>query len=184
MKKFDISNIIVSKIYDVHSYTLPKDTEGESVTDHCTLLVKKNGSSEYVIDQKKYTADPNTALFLPAGTPYSMYVCKPGECVIIEFDLADNGVEQQVCDFPIQNDKDIMETVKAILTYWKLKGPSYHSKCLSELYNLFCIGLLVEIVFAKMLKQQRHFVFWLVVRYVFEFVHGSTSTKIFTLSFP
>ena len=28
MKKFDISNIIISKIHDVYSYTLPEDEEG------------------------------------------------------------------------------------------------------------------------------------------------------------
>ena len=89
--------------------------------------------SEYEIGDKKYNIDPNTALFIPAGTEYSMYVCKQGECVIIEFDCAECGA--QPCKFETGGDKEILATVKSILQYWKLKGPAYRSKCLSELYT-------------------------------------------------
>ena len=64
-----------------------------------------------------------------------MYVYKPGDCVIIEFDVF-NGADAQVCEFLTENDKEIAATVKSLLHYWKLKGPAYHSKCLSELYTL------------------------------------------------
>ena len=135
MKKFDISNVIISKIRDVYSYTLPEDTEGKAVTSGCVLLIKRKGSSEYVVDGKKYITDANTVLFLPAKTPYSMYVYKPGECVVVEFDTVDSDVKPQVCEFSIGGDKDVMATVNSILHYWKLKGPAYHSKCLSGLYT-------------------------------------------------
>ena len=89
--------------------------------------------SEYEIGDKKYNIDQNTALFIPAGTEYSMYVCKQGECGIIEFDCAECGA--QPCKFETGGDKEILATVKSILQYWKLKGPAYRSKCLSELYT-------------------------------------------------
>ena len=133
MKNFDISNIIISQIRDIYSYTLPEDTEGTSVATHSVLIIKRKGSSEYIIGDKKYIADENTVLFIPAGTEYSMYVYKAGECVIVEFDTAscDNC---QSCEFYTANDKEIAATIKSIVHYWKLKGPAYHSKCLSELY--------------------------------------------------
>ena len=133
MKKFDISNIIISQICDVYSYTLPEDTEGSAVAAHSILLIKRKGVSEYKVGGKKYTADSDNILFIPAGTEYSMYVYKPGECVVVEFDAL-NSDGAQVCEFFSEDNKDIAATVKSIVHYWKLKGPAYHSKCLSELY--------------------------------------------------
>ena len=134
MKKFDISNLIISQICDVYSYTLPKDTEGSAITAHSVILIKKKGSSEYVIDGKKYIANKENIIFIPAGTEYSMYVYRPGECVMIEFDALNSG-EASACEFFTGDDKDVADTVKSIFHYWKLKGPAYHSKCLSELYS-------------------------------------------------
>lgn len=138
MKKFDISNLIISQICDVYSYTLPTETEGSAVSTHSVLLVKKKGESEYVSDGKKYTADSENILFIPAGTEYSMYVERAGECVIIEFDAL-NSKDADVCEFFTGGDKDVANTVKSIVHYWKLKGPAYHSKCLSELYSLITL---------------------------------------------
>ncbi|MBR4012733.1 MAG: hypothetical protein IKJ00_00430, partial [Clostridia bacterium] len=86
MKKFDISNIIISKICDVYSYTLPEDTESESVAAHSAIIIKRRGKSEYTVGAKKYVADKDNILFIPAGTKYSLYVYKAGDCAIIEFD--------------------------------------------------------------------------------------------------
>ena len=74
MKKFDISNIIVSKIHDVYSYTLPEDEEGTAITSRSVLIIKRAGSSEYKIGNKKYVANSNNVLFIPAGTEYYMYI--------------------------------------------------------------------------------------------------------------
>ncbi|MBQ9113071.1 MAG: helix-turn-helix transcriptional regulator [Clostridia bacterium] len=136
MKKFDISNLIVSKICDVYSYTLPEDTEGSATAKHSALIIKKKGESEYTSGNKKYKADPNTILYLPAGTEYSMYVQRSGECVIIEFDCPKDADTGTMCEFFINNDREIVSTAKSVLHFWKLKGPAYHSKCLSELYTL------------------------------------------------
>lgn len=134
MKKFDISNVIITKICDVYSYALLKDTESQSVTEHSTLIIKHKGKSEYVVGKKKYLADTDNIVFLPAGTNYSLYVCEQGPCTIIEFDGECD--KSDVCEFFTGADKDILATVKSILHYWKLRGPAYHSKCLSELYAL------------------------------------------------
>jgi AraC-like DNA-binding protein len=136
MKKFDISNLIVSKIHDIYSYTLKEDTEGEATTKTDVLIIKRKGVSEYTVGKKTYTADKNTILFLPAGTEYSVYVDRAGECTVIEFDSTTDVGEAHVCEFNINDDSDITATVTNVLHYWKLKGPAYHSKCLSELYTL------------------------------------------------
>lgn len=134
MKKFDISSIIVSKVHDVYAYTLPEDTDGDATAEHSVLIIKRSGISEYTANGKKHTADANTVLFIPSGTEYSLYVYRPGECVIIEFDC-NVPKDTPICEFLTENDKEIAATVKSLLHYWKLKGPAYHSKCLSELYT-------------------------------------------------
>ncbi len=135
MKKFDISNLIVTGIRDIYSYTLPEDTEGAAVTKNATLIIKSKGCSEYTVDGKEYNADPNTVVFLPKDTAYSIYVDRAGDCLIIEFD-ADVESGATPCEFVTDNDKEVASTAKSLLNYWKLKGPAYHSKCLSELYTL------------------------------------------------
>ncbi len=135
MKKFDISNIIITKIRDVYSYTLSAQTEAESVCDSNVLLIRRAGESEYEICGKKYFCNKNTILFIPQGTAYSMFVRASGECTVIEFDISDS-THASVCEFVCEGDKDIASEVKNISHFWKLKGPSYHSKCLSELYSL------------------------------------------------
>ena len=62
MKKFDISNIIISKICDVYSYTLPEDTESESVASHSAIIIKRRGKSEYTVGAKKYVAEYKESL--------------------------------------------------------------------------------------------------------------------------
>ena len=138
MKKFDISNLIISQICDIYSYTLPRDTEGSAVSQHSVLIIKKKGETEYAVKGQKYAADPQNILFIPAGTEYSMYIDRAGECVIIEFDAL-NSNEASVCEFFIGDDKDAANTIKSIVYYWNLKGPAYHSKCLSELYSLITL---------------------------------------------
>ncbi len=135
MKKFDISSISIIKICDIYSYTLPEDTEGTATAAHSVLIIKKRGTTEYAVDGRKYTANSENILFIPAGTDYAMYVDRAGECVIVEFDSAPLDAAH-VCEFSVDGDKDIASTVKSLLHYWKLKGPAYHSKCLSELYML------------------------------------------------
>ena len=139
MKKFDISNIIVTEICDIYSYSLPRDTEGEARCAHSVLLVRKKGACEYTVGKTTYTVDAENALFLPAGTDYSMYVRSKGECIIIEFDCAQTDAAAQVCSFPLDTDGEMSSVAKNILHYWKLKGPAYHSKCLSELYTFITL---------------------------------------------
>ena len=136
MKKFDISDLIISRIRDVYSYTLPEDTEERAVTSCCALIIKSKGASVYTVGGKKYTADQNTVLFLPKNTEYSIYVDRAGECVIAEFDAETETGTGEVCELFTGGDKEVAATAKSVLHYWKLKGPAYHSKCLAEFYTL------------------------------------------------
>ncbi len=135
MKKVDISNLIVTKIHDVYSYTLKEDTEGSAVSRSSMLILKLKGVSEYTVGGKTYTADENTIVYIPSGVEYSLYVDRAGECIVAEFDASADG-EAQVCEFVTGGDSEIIASAKSVLHYWKLKGPAYHSKCLSELYSL------------------------------------------------
>ncbi|MBE6577371.1 MAG: helix-turn-helix transcriptional regulator [Ruminococcaceae bacterium] len=135
MKKVDISNLIVTKIHDVYSYTLKEDTEGSATSRSSMLILKLKGASEYTVGSKTYTADENTIVYIPAGVEYSLYVDKAGECIVAEFDAV-GDTEGEVCEFITGGESEIIASAKSVLHYWKLKGPAYHSKCLSELYSL------------------------------------------------
>lgn len=136
MKKFDISNLIISRITDIYSYTLEEETVATATTDHSVLIIKHGGRSAYTVGGKEYVADENHVLFFPVGTSYSMYLDREGECTVIEFDVVDNGELPTCSSFLTDGDETIAETVKNIIHYWDLRGPAYHSKCLSEIYSL------------------------------------------------
>ncbi|MBQ9087114.1 MAG: helix-turn-helix transcriptional regulator [Clostridia bacterium] len=135
MKKFDISELVVSKLVDVYSYTLEEDTEAKALTEHSVLILKRRGQSFYTVSGKRYVADPNHIVYFPAGTSYELSVDRVGECTILEFDVL-NGDISECREFFIGNESDILTTAKNMLHYWNLRGPAYGSKCLSELYSL------------------------------------------------
>lgn len=136
MKKFDVSNLILSRIADIYSYTLEEDTEIESVTERSLLVIKQGGQSVYTVAGKELVADREHVMFLPAGVAYSLYVDREGACTVIEFDTVDTGEKAKEGLYFTGGEEELFATVKNLLHYWRLRGPAYHSKCLSELYNL------------------------------------------------
>ena len=135
MKKFDISGIIITRICDAYSYTLETGITAKAVCEHSVLLVRKQGSSKYKIGGKTCFADEERVLFIPAGSEYEMSIEDAGECAVIEFDITDASALYP-CEFYTDSEGDILASAKNLLLYWKIQGPAYHSKCLSELYDL------------------------------------------------
>ncbi len=135
MKKYDISNLTVSRIVDIYSYTLPEEHEAKGVCEHDVLIVKAKGESEYKVGTQKLLADAAHLIFLPKGTEYELYVEDEGACTVIEFDSQEDG-DAVACSFFTGGESDFLATVKNLHHYWHLRGPAYHSKCLSEFYGL------------------------------------------------
>ena len=136
MKKFDISNLIITKICDIYKYALPKESEGTSVATHSLLIIKLAGATRYSAAGRTCIADKDHAVYIPAGTEYEMSVESAGECFVAELDVAASTEASAIHQLFTEHDKEIITTAKSALQYWKLKGPAYHSKCLSELYTL------------------------------------------------
>lgn len=136
MKKFDISNLMIARIADIYSYVVPEETETSSVTDHALLIIKGRGRSVYTIGTEELIADDDHILFLPSGISYSLYVDREGSCTVIELDVLPTEEAQQPAAYFTNHESEIAATAKNILHYWNLRGPSYHSKCLSEIYSL------------------------------------------------
>lgn len=136
MKKFEISGLIISKINDIYSFKLKKHTEAKARLSHSALIVRQAGESVYTVGKKEYTVNAENILFLPASTEYELDVERFGSCTVIEFDAANAPEELSPCGFSIYSDKDIIKSVIGISHFWALKGPAYHSKCLSEIYDV------------------------------------------------
>ena len=136
MKKFEISNLIISRIHDISFYKLKKHSSARAMSDHSALIIRQAGSSIYTIDKKELSVDMNNALFIPAGVEYSLDVEKYGGCTIIEFDAANPAEELTPALFFVGGDKEIAKKIAGVYNFWMLKGPAYHSKCLSEIYDV------------------------------------------------
>jgi len=136
VKKFEISNLIISRIHDISFYKLKKHSSAKAKTERSALIIRQAGASVYTIGSKELTVDSNNALFLPAGIDYSLDVEKFGGCTIIEFDAANSPEELSPALFFVGNDKEITKKITQVYNFWTLKGPAYHSKCLSEIYDV------------------------------------------------
>lgn len=137
MKKFDPSTLAVTDIHDVYAYTLEEETRAKATTTCCVLLLRRSGRSVYRIGQNRYVVDENTLLFLPANTEYQMEVEQEGLCTVIEFSAT--NTDAPVCSLYLDGDGEILSSAKDLLTYWRLRGPAYRSKCLGELYGLITL---------------------------------------------
>jgi AraC-like DNA-binding protein len=128
--------LIISHIVNIYSHTVEEDAESTAKAEHSLLIIKRKGRSIYTVNQAQLVADPDHILYLPVGTDYDLYVDREGPCCVIEFDTSDQKNDGAPCAFYIGNDEEIAASLKTILYYWNLRGPAYHSKCLSEIYNL------------------------------------------------
>ena len=136
MKKFDISGLIITRIVDIYSHTVAQDTEADAVARHDLLIVKKKGRSTYTVGKEEFLADGEHMIYLPAGTAYSLYVDRVGECAVIEFDTLREGERGSAGAYFTDGESEIAAAVKNLLHYWTLRGPAYQSQCLSTLYGL------------------------------------------------
>ena len=136
MKKFDLSSLVISDIRDIYTYTLEEETRASGLTDACVLLLRQSGRSVYRTGSERHTLDKDNLLFLPAGTRYEMEVVEEGPCTVIEFSAAATEKSPAPCSLFADEDGEIATLAKNLETYWRLRGPAYLSKCLSELYGL------------------------------------------------
>ena len=65
-----------------------------------------------------------------------MKVMQEGACTVIEFDVADGATPLCACELYTDGEGEMLATAKNLLLYWKLQGPAYRAKCMSELYSL------------------------------------------------
>ena len=136
MKQFDISTLVVTKICDVYGYTLEEETRARATTAHAALILRADGESTYRVGNKTYTASADTLVFLPAGTEYAMEIVREGACTVIELDVAATEQPLPVCEYYTDGEGEMAAMAKNLLLYWKLQGPAYRAKCMSELYAL------------------------------------------------
>ena len=140
-KKFDISNLIFTSLIDVRKVNLPSESSFVSTAAHSSLIIRKNGSAYYVHNQKTYTSNADTVLFIAKGTEYTLTIEEAGEALVIEFDIDANQQNElflngAVCEYMTLGDKSIAKIAKNLKQFYGLRGPAYYSKCFSELYSL------------------------------------------------
>lgn len=141
MKKFDISNLILTSLIDVRRVNHASGTEADASASNCSIIIRKSGSSVYTFNGKAYTANADTALFIAKGTKYSLSVEKSGECSVIEFNISEEQLKEKfsggaVIEYSVFGDKTVQKLSKTLMQYYSLRGPAYYSKCFSELYSL------------------------------------------------
>ena len=140
-KKFDISDLIVTSLGDVRKVNLPSGSEYTSEASYCTLIIRKSGSATYKFGSKSYSSSVDSVIFIAKKSEYHLLVEEGGECIVIEFDVTKEQLEElfpagAISEYMTLGDKTIFKITKTLRQFYGLRGPAYYSKCFSELYSL------------------------------------------------
>ena len=139
MKNFEISELVIRDIKDIHTFKLKKHTTATAKLAHSALILRQSGVSTYTVGKKEYTVDSENLLFLPAGVEYELDVVKFGLCVIVLFDAEISNGTLAPLGVSTEGNKEIIKNATNLAHFWSLRGPAYRSKCLSELYSLLTV---------------------------------------------
>lgn len=140
-KKLDISNLIITSLNDVRKVNLQENSHYFSTTAYSTLVIRKSGNAIYKVNGKSFSSNSDSVIFIAKDTEYELTVESSGECIVIEFDIAESQKAEffngnSIFEYMTLGDKTIFKIAKNLRQVYGLRGPAYYSKCFSELYLL------------------------------------------------
>lgn len=99
------------------------------------LSVKLGGTTVYSSGGRDILSDSDHIVILPKGASYSFSIKELGECVMIEFELAEEPESASVQSFPVKNKLDFINKIIKMEHIWTFKKPAYELLCMSGLYG-------------------------------------------------
>jgi len=136
--KSDLSNLTILKIVRAARVKLGKVSHSKVRTNN-VIYFKLTGKTFYTVNGKRYLSDAKHIVFLPRGCEYICSVEETGECINIDFDIAENMLDlpmEPLC-YEVANPTEIHNIASRLEMNFIFNRPDSHNKCLSDLYKLF-----------------------------------------------
>ena len=94
-----------------------------------------SGERTICFDNKKLTVGPNTVVYFPKGSNYTVFHQEMGDCYAINFQIADHPNMEPFVLKP-KNPTSFYERFKTCQKLWNKKSPGYMMKVKAELYTI------------------------------------------------
>ena len=108
-----LSNLIISKFRSTSTIYTEKNTKGKMHCRHCwAIIIKYEGETKYVSNNKSYISNINNMLILPKGCSYEWLCTQSGRFSVIEFDC--DITYENILQFPINNGDKYVSDFKQI----------------------------------------------------------------------
>ncbi len=138
MNKFYTDNFNISKINACVYVSAGTGQPIHKNRPYHGLVIKLEGTNKYNFDNGKvYEVNANDVFYLPKFSSYRVDLLKSGDCIAINFDLADESVT-----YPFFSVKTVGNTYKKLFEKlnecWNLKKDGYLNQCYMQLYSIIC----------------------------------------------
>ncbi len=126
---------ITQILYCSKIYTKPQSMLANNGRYAHALVYFVSGESDYIYDDKTYSASAGTLLFLPKGKKYAINRYSHAECIYVDFLTADEReYEPFVKKYP--NSTQFRDLFLSLLSVYRQKRIGYESEMMSRLYKL------------------------------------------------
>lgn len=129
------NTVITKLLYCSKIYTKPAETLSNNGRHAHALVYFIDGNSDYIYDNKLYSASAGSVLFLPKDKPYLIERHSVAECIYIDFYAeSDEPLSPFVRNYP--NTAHFRDVFSNILSLYKQKRIGYESEMMSLVYKI------------------------------------------------
>ncbi len=101
------------------------------------LAFYESEGSTFTFGQNDFVAKPNSIVYLPKGSDYTVKGSISGGCYAINFDICPNR-DFKPFVFSTKNKSNFLERFKKAESIWRSQTFCYEMKCKAELYSIIC----------------------------------------------
>ena len=128
-------------ITEIKDCVLVKKNEGALIHKNRQthgLVIMINGCNTYKFnDSTTVISKPNTIVYLPQTSSYTVIKTIPGSCIAINFFIK-NEQNFPPFSFEIKNIDKYLNDFNATLQLWNIRPSGYLNQCYKNLYNIIC----------------------------------------------
>lgn len=133
-------DLIITKVHSVNRmYTDKNVSNSRKNRERWAIVMKIEGKTEYVSNNKNYTSTSNNLMLLPAGSNYTWKCTEAGAFMTIEFDA--ECKDENIYCFHIPNNQEILKIFNELEYSRLLKRPLYNMQCTKGAYEILMILL-------------------------------------------
>ncbi len=104
------------------------------------LVINLNGENQYVFeDGCEHHVRAEELFYLPKYSTYDIKRASYGDCIAVNFDLADPSITYPFFSLPADSGHKYVSEFQQLLQEWNSRSSGYMNRCISHLYHIICL---------------------------------------------